>query len=474
MKDEIDFRPYICEAIRLNGWDSRSCPVTPNMLTTDKFKLKELIVGDYTLNYTIESDSFLLANTSTFEVFTYSVDSLGQLKLADNMKNSKEESKEKFMFMTGDEVMKEIDPVCWLISDWIPKGKGLIQLYGASGTGKSFLAIDWILSIVTGMAEWNSSQCSMGKCAYLCGEGQRGIRKRFLAWMQMHGMAKDVFDRYLHDNLRVLQSSAQLTLDNASQIEDMQMEWDREMFKPNLIVVDTLNRFMDGNENDTRDSTAFVHACDSLSSKYDCAVILIHHIGWSQDAQTRARGSSVIHSSVDLDMMLQDKGGTLELTQTKNKDFEKANPVYLKLRQVALDNEADTDGKTLYSAVLVSAERPEISIIKDSTRIRYENLCLDAFKEHGTECSDGTIQITHERFKDYCKGKLFGKDGNPLEGTVFTNQFNQNQKGRFLNKLCQYGVVMCSDDSSRPEHLTLTDGELIEIFKEYRYEKDPF
>ena len=469
MKADIDFRPYICEAIRINGWDDPEKPTTPDMLRGDKdCKLNDLFLRGRSLQYEITPEDFMLVNGHDFSVRFYTVDDDGNLRVIpkpdsqtktvdDN--NSPHPDSQDDMFITVADLLAKKDPVSWLITDWIPQGKGLLQLYGASGTGKSFLVLDWMLSVITGQKDWKGFSCNPGHCLYLAGEGQRGVAKRIKAWLQHHGLDYKTENRILSENGLVLSSKALLSLDDKKQFDEMQNMLDKRNFIPDLIIIDTMNRFQSGDENSTRDATAFVHACDELAGKYSCAVLLVHHVGWASEAQNRARGSSVVHSSVDMDFQLKDSSGVLVLSQEKNKDFEKSQPLYLALESVQIRDDFPES-----SAVLVKAEKPEDDNVKDVTRQNDEVLCLEAFKAFGVD-HNGVVSISIEDFKKYCKGKLTDRKGKPYEGTTFTNQFNPNQ-GKFIRRLLNYRVVEIPEDNKR--RLRLIDTALLFLFNSYQ------
>lgn len=46
---------------------------------------------------------------------------------------------------------------------------------------------------------------------------------------------------------------------------------------PVLLVVDTLARHIDGDENAPVDMGLFIAACDGLRERYRCAVLIVHH-----------------------------------------------------------------------------------------------------------------------------------------------------------------------------------------------------
>jgi len=68
-------------------------------------------------------------------------------------------------------------PPEWIIKDILPT-ESLSVLFGESGTGKSFLALDLCLSIARG-SEWHGHHVDRaGAVIYICGEGASGVKRR--------------------------------------------------------------------------------------------------------------------------------------------------------------------------------------------------------------------------------------------------------------------------------------------------------
>ena len=108
--------------------------------------------------------------------------------------------------------------------------------------------------------------------------------------------------------------------------------------KPNVITVDTLHRFMAGDENSAQDAKTMLDACAALMLEFSCTVILVHHTGVSEEAQHRARGSSAWRGALDIEISIvpskPDK--PMEIVQRKSKDAEMAQTVYVELEPVAI------------------------------------------------------------------------------------------------------------------------------------------
>src|SRR5688572_3923506 len=73
----------------------------------------------------------------------------------------------------------------WLIRDIMPT-PGLCLLYGASGYGKSFVAIDLAMSVATGRDWMGQFPVEQGAVVYIAAEGLSGIKKRVAAWQTHH------------------------------------------------------------------------------------------------------------------------------------------------------------------------------------------------------------------------------------------------------------------------------------------------
>ena len=86
-------------------------------------------------------------------------------------------------------LMKESHELNWLIEHWIEQGT-LAVLVGPEGSYKSFLAIDWALSIAS-ESKWQGCQVSPGKVLYIAGEGRTGVIRRMQGWCDYYELPPD-------------------------------------------------------------------------------------------------------------------------------------------------------------------------------------------------------------------------------------------------------------------------------------------
>jgi len=248
------------------------------------------------------------------------------------------------------EALGEIKPIKWVIKD-IVEADALALIYGGPGSGKSFLAIDLGSSVATGMPWRGIHPVRQGKVIYIAGEGHNGLHRRFAAW-KMHNNVIAMAQGTMWKSAGAMQ-----TLDPKS----VQAHSDRIAAicgndPPILVIIDTLARnYGPGDENSTKDMTAFVTAVDHwFRQRFGCAVLVIHHSGHNQE---RARGSSSLKAAVDAEYeVVKSAEGLVTFSTTKMKDAEPAPPKAFELLSVDL-GVVDDDGEPITSAVLVDASQ---------------------------------------------------------------------------------------------------------------------
>ncbi len=236
--------------------------------------------------------------------------------------NSCVEKKPKGMvtFTRADEVLKQVDNPDWLIRDVVEK-ESLMCIFGKPKSGKSFIAIAMAAAIAKGESFYGNESFSK-PVMYVCGEGQRGVKRRLAAWQQgmfdLTGVPLYLSDRAVRVN----------DADDFKMLEEEIEALTQQVGEIGMIVIDTFQRNFVGNENSAEDVGNFINKLDGLISHYKCCVCLVHHTGHGNS--DRGRGSSVMGASLDYEFKVdrEDKaiGDTLEeqmfvtFEQTLNKD----------------------------------------------------------------------------------------------------------------------------------------------------------
>ena len=239
-------------------------------------------------------------------------------------------------------------PVKWQIKNWL-QSEALIMVHGPSGGGKTFMVLDMVMTIASKgvVNEWFGNKVRHGTIVYLAGEGHHGLRGRVAAWKQHKNVSE--LDMWLSRHGLDLNTPVgyQKTSDAIRALPN----------SPEIIVVDTLHRFLEGDENSATDAKTMLDACSALIQEFGCSVILVHHTGVSSEAQHRGRGSSAWRGALDIEISVI-PGTTIEIVQRKSKDAEEAAPVFAELQSVPIKGWFDEDGDPSTSAVLIEGEAP--------------------------------------------------------------------------------------------------------------------
>jgi len=249
----------------------------------------------------------------------------------------------------ADDFSAQPAPISWLVKGWL-QDRALIMVHGPSGGGKTFVVLDWVLTLAAGRNEWNGRKVRPGPVVYLAGEGHQGLRGRVAAWKQHHSVPR----------LEMWLSKGGCDLNTKEGLRRV-VDAVRELpITPSVIVVDTLHRFLNGDENKAQDAKTMLDACAELMEVFSCAVVLVHHTGVSDEAQHRARGSSAWRGALDIEISVvpgQQKGDPLQVVQRKSKDAELAEDITVELLSVPIAGWLDEDGEQVTSAIVSLSDR---------------------------------------------------------------------------------------------------------------------
>lgn len=245
-----------------------------------------------------------------------------------------------------------IDGVLWADS--------LIELWGKPGCGKSFVAMDWALSVATGKP-WQGHDVQPGRVLYIVGEGLAGLGKRRRAWSYAWHQPRT-------DDITWLQGAVPL----------MAAGWTEALAQlvaetePVLIVVDTLSRAIAGhNENAPETMSAVVAASDRIRQAANGACVLfVHHA--TKDGATN-RGHSALEGACDVRWKLanSDDDGALVLSNPKAKDEAEAPDRPLGLRVIDLPGGersciVESHGRTRSAEEDVPSQSRLLQVMRDS------------------------------------------------------------------------------------------------------------
>lgn len=250
-------------------------------------------------------------------------------------------------FRSAGDMMACTAPTTWCIRDVI-ECDTLATMVGEPGTFKSFLALDWSASLATG-TDWEGHRVERCPVLYVAGEGHGGIGRRLKAWSIANRISLDDAQLYVSSRAAALNCNDgfQSVVAAVDELGDV---------RPGLIVVDTLARNYQGDENSATDMGAFVAAVDELRRPFGASVLIVHHCGVG--ATDRGRGSTALHGAVDWQWMVSREPGCSVFRCTKSKDSEPPTPFAMRIETVDIGLVDPVDGRPITSAVLRLADLP--------------------------------------------------------------------------------------------------------------------
>tara|TARA_R100001480_G_scaffold35493_1_gene47722 strand:- start:1913 stop:3826 length:1914 start_codon:yes stop_codon:yes gene_type:complete len=309
-------------------------------------------------------------------------------------------SKGSVTFTRADEVLQQVTNPKWLIKD-VCEEESLMCIFGSPKSGKSFIGIAMSCAIAAGK-EFYGNKAYAKPVLYVCGEGQRGVKRRLSAWQQ------SVFDLnkvplYLSDRAIRINDK-----DDFAKLEEEIKAVEEVEGQIGMIVIDTFQRNFVGNENSAEDVGNFINQLDGLISDYGCCVCLIHHSGHNNSG--RGRGSSVIGASLDYEFMVDrtDKNDEMyvKFEQTLNKDGQGMEEKKFKFKEVEIIGE----GLELTSGYL---EITDVDFTKKDQLPYKRQLVLDAVEREAILQNKENPQDIWLMPSDL-EGKVSDKDGNVM------------------------------------------------------------
>lgn len=193
----------------------------------------------------------------------------------------------------------------------IPQGEQVV-LYGRPEAGKTFLALDWAMSIATGRRTWGR-QTTQGRVWFCAGEGQARITSRMHAWMQYTGITPDPKWLKLINHVPDLMND-QVIEAMAQKIAEDEVD---------LVIIDTVGRAMavgGGDISETKDAAQALRSLQALS-KYrpSTTPLAIHH----PIKEGGMAGAYNFLGGLDVVLKAESDDGYGTLKFAKNKDGEK-------------------------------------------------------------------------------------------------------------------------------------------------------
>lgn len=243
----------------------------------------------------------------------------------------------KYNIQSWEEVRARPRGTAWLIKGFLPKAV-LGVMFGASTTGKSFVALDMACAIARG-TDWNGHRVKKGRVLYVVAEGADGFIQRMDAYDHQHGVEKREID---------LITGMVPNLTEVGQVTDLIKDIKaREPY--DVIIMDTFAQMTAGiNENSGEDMGVALEQCKRIARLSGAMVLLIHHSG--KDAAKGARGWSGLRAAADVELEVTRSDEVRAIKVTKLKDGRDGAEHGFKLVDVILGLDEDDD--TITSCVV--------------------------------------------------------------------------------------------------------------------------
>lgn len=280
----------------------------------------------------------------------------------------------RFPVLSADEFTNKPPPT-WIVKHVLPKAE-LVVLFGASGAGKSFIALDLAGAIARGV-DWRGKKVKQGKVVYIAAEGAGGFRNRMQAYAQHNTLGlPDLNVGVIHaaPNL-ILKEDA---LDVARSI--------KASGGADVVFVDTFAQTTPGaNENAGEDVGKALAHCKGIHRATGAVVVLVHHAG--KDPTKGARGWSGLRAAADaeLEVLRMPTGRVLRLS--KQKDGEDELEWGFDLEQVRIG--VDEDLEPITSCVVIETAVPAVGGIASRKLGSVEVVVNAVIQEFATAQTEG-------------------------------------------------------------------------------------
>jgi len=253
----------------------------------------------------------------------------------------------EFPLIYADEIDTE-EHTEYVVEDWLP-AESICLLYAPKDHLKSFIAVDWFMSIATGES-WKGFDVEQGACVYIAGEGNRGLKQRFKAWC-------------IHKGVELKTQPIALSIVPMQVLDKNNIEiWAKYLKQAQnklgepirLVVIDTLaTNFGHGDENSPTDMARFLARLKIyIQAEFNCSVLVVHHTG--KDVSKGSRGGSSIEGNSDCVFTLkrEDKDEHRVILHCKHtRDSERPPDLILKAATVELGYK-DRKGYPVTSLIL--------------------------------------------------------------------------------------------------------------------------
>ena len=318
----------------------------------------------------------------------------------------------------------------WLIEDVLPlRGLGLV--FGKQGSFKSFVAMGLALAVMLG-EPWAGKRVEKGNILYLAAEGGPGMAKRIAPHKAKHKIPRGQF---------ALVSTTPNLGAGEGDLPALIAAVEGVNFAPALVVIDTAAAAIGAADENGTGMASLIANAARLAQRFDCFVLIVHHVGHDDGAKKRPRGWSGLGPALDVQILCERPEGEMRTVLTVHKQKEEADGICFEARLSRVVIATTANGKETSTLIVedvwkvnpaaqpATDKRPEATILRHELLDAYDRLAdagfdtakgpakvrvvavRDALKDRGLlDIDDETLQITptgRTRFRR-AKSELIG------------------------------------------------------------------
>lgn len=318
-----------------------------------------------------------------------SIRSLKNLALAHGWKGLPKVN--RYQLLDRDAIMA-IPPIRWRIKGIFPE-TGIAAIYGPSGSGKSFVALDASIQVAFG-EPWFGLRTKKCSVTFVMLEGEAGLSNRLKAWEQHHGR-------------QIPQGFYAITRPFSFGEEDDIHDLAEAIPKDGIVIIDTLNRAAPGrDENSSKDMGEIIAGMKKLQELVGGLVVVVHHTG--KDASKGLRGHSSLHAALDGAIEVKRTAEGRSWSAAKVKDGSDDREEFFKLTQVILGRDEDDFITSCVAEPTEAVRGPRVPSGKNQ-KLAWSVICSETATHL---CYEEIVSKVANRFSDVASNrrKRYAKD----------------------------------------------------------------
>ena len=324
------------------------------------------------------------------------------------------------------------DPALHKSTEWHIKGvlpnADLIVLYGASGSGKSFVVLDMIGAVARGKL-WQGCRVKKARVVMIAAEGSGGVGKRIRAYCKHYGLKEADLDIGI---IRV----------PPNVIEDVDVQELVNVLTAvgaDVFVIDTLAQVTPGaNENSGEDMGQAIRNIRLITDATGATALVVHHAG--KDTSRGARGWSGIRAAADAEIEISrnDAGHLISITKMKDGDDSQQWGFRLDRVEVGIDDDGDIET----SCVVEYVEAPPKRVKSNEPKGKVQATIMERARHCGAGTPEGALM---QDVIDASVG-MIPFDPVQAEGEKKPRDQRRGSVTRAVTSLCNQGFLITRND----------------------------